>query len=270
MPFGQESGQQHPVAQQVDPPGDAGGPLVDLVEGVVVEVRVVLPADLVQAVFDVPAGLFPVHRPQVVGRNHALAKLFQAAREQHVAQFGLTNQEALQQSLVAELEVREHAQLFDGVAAEVLGLVDDQHGTLVLRGQQREVGLQRGDQLGLGLPFDRHPEGGEGRSQQVAHFELGAHQLGGHHLLVVDVAEQRAHQRGLARADVARHDDEALGLVEAELQVGQGAVVPPAVEVEARVRIEQEWGAVQAEVRLVHACCLRSGVPDGRWRCARP
>ena len=70
-------------------------------------------------------------------------------------------------------------------------------------------------------------------AQQVVGLELRADDLRGHDGLAIELLEQRAHQRGLAGADLAGDDDEALALVDAVLQVRQRAAVALAAEVEA-------------------------------------
>src|SRR5215471_1475038 len=98
----------------------------------------------------------------------------------------------------------------------------------------------------------RHAECGQNRLQQLAGLELGVQHLCGRHLVAVDAFEQRPDQRGLSRADLTGDDDEALALVDAELEVRQRVAMPPAVEVERRVRVELEWRAAEAELRFVH------------------
>jgi hypothetical protein len=64
--------------------------------------------------------------------------------------------------------------------------------------------------------------------------------------------EQAAHDRSLARPDLAGDDDEPLVLVQTVLEVGEGSLVAPAAEIEGRVRIQLERLAGQAEKGFVH------------------
>ena len=91
------------------------------------------------------------------------------------------------------------------------------------------------------------------QAQRVFRVELRADEVAGDHLLRVELVEQAAHDRGLAGADVAGDDDESFVLVQAVLEVGHGAPVLPAAEVERRVRIELEGLARESVEGFVHA-----------------
>ena len=169
-------------------------------------------------------------------------------------QFGLANQETLKQCVIPELEVRQHAQLFDGLKIQVLRLVDDQQGPFVLGDEQRQECLDRSDQFRFGQILGSDPERDGDRAQQVAGLELRADDLGRHDLLVVELGQHRPHQRGLAGADFPRHNDETLALVDPEPQVRQRIAVPLALEVELGIRVEVERRSGEAEVRFVHEC----------------
>ena len=56
-----------------------------------------------------------VQRPQVARGDDALPQLLHGLALQQAAQFRLADQEALKQPVLAELEVRQHAQLFNGL-----------------------------------------------------------------------------------------------------------------------------------------------------------
>ena len=277
----EEGRQQRAVGQAVQAPRHAAGPAEQAVEGGVGEGRTAaVPADMAQPVLDIVARLRERQRPEVAGRGHALAQLLHRRRLEQAAQLRLADQEALQQRMVAELEVRQHAQFLDSARVEVLRLVHDQQRMAPLRRQRGQEGLQRRDQVRLGAAgLRRNAEGGDDRLQQLARLQLGADDLRRQHLLAVQPVEQHAHQRGLARADLAGDDDEALGLRDAVLQVGQRAAVAAAVEVERRIRVELEGRAAETEVGFVHRGAgrrpaVRSGAarrPTGRsrWRRCR-
>jgi hypothetical protein len=127
-----EAQQQQAVAHRVDAPRDAAAGLVDALEGLGIEARLVGGAGTLQAVLDVALGLVLVQRADVAGGRHALAELLHLGPLQDLAELGLADQEALQQRLVAELEVRQHAQFLDRARRQVLRLVDDQQAALAL------------------------------------------------------------------------------------------------------------------------------------------
>src|ERR1051326_450501 len=93
--------------------------------------------------------------------------------------------------------------------------------------------------------------GGDG-AQEAVGVELCRHQLRGDDLVAVQLAQQAANERGLARADFAREHDEALALVEPVLEVGVGALVPAAAVKEARIRAELEGRGGKSEVGFEH------------------
>ena len=131
---GEKTGQQQTVADGVDAARDAAaGPVHDR-EDAGVEARLVLGAGALEAMLDVALGLVGVERPDVAGGRDALAELLHLGALQDGAELGLADQEALQQCLVAELEVGQHAQLLEraGVAMNV----DLNGGTFANRAEQ--------------------------------------------------------------------------------------------------------------------------------------
>ena len=83
-----------------------------------------------QPVLDVALGLVGIQRPDVAGRGDPLPELLHLRTLQDLAELRLAHQKALQQGLVSELEIRQHAQLFDRLESQVLRLVHDQQTAL--------------------------------------------------------------------------------------------------------------------------------------------
>ena len=81
--------------------------------------------------------------------------------------------------------------------------------------------------------------------------------LAGDHLLRIQLGQQAAHHRRLARADIAGDDDEALVLVHAVLEIGHRAPVLPAAEVERRIGIELKGLVGEPVEGFVHAVGLK-------------
>jgi len=217
MALGEEGRQHEAVAQGVDLARNAAGVGVDAGICARIEDGVVGPADVGEAVLDVAARLLGVERAEVVGGDHALAQLLHLGALHDVAELRLPDQEALQQRMVLELEVGQHAQLLDRRRGEVLRLVDDQQRTLARRGDGHQIGLDRQQQAGLVEIAGRHAEGGGHHAQHVAGVDLGADDVGGDHALGVELLEQAAHDGRLAGTDLAGDDDETLALVQAVL-----------------------------------------------------
>src|SRR4029079_13424433 len=98
---------------------------------------------------DVRLGLLAIERTDVARRRDALPELLHLGSLQDLAELGLSDQEALQQRMVAELKVGEHPQLLDSAGSQVLGLVDDEKAALALAGMREKERLERGQQLGF-------------------------------------------------------------------------------------------------------------------------
>ena len=96
----------------------------------------------------------------------------------------------------------------------------------------------------------RHAERHGDRAQQVVGLELRADELRRDDLARIELLEQAAHDRGLARADLAGDDDEAFALVQAVLEVGERALVPATAEEERRIGIELERLAASGGRRI--------------------
>ena len=114
------------------------------IEGLVGDLRVPLPPDQCQAVLDVGLQFLAIQRAQVIAGDDALANLFHALTLQGLLQFELAEQETLQQRLTVFLVVREHAQLLDRPARQVLCLIDDQQDPPSQRRRQHGHGQRTG------------------------------------------------------------------------------------------------------------------------------
>ena len=63
---------------------------------------------MVQPMFDIRLRLRAIERTEMIGRNDALSQLLHLRALHHLAELRLSDQEALQKGLVAELEIRQH------------------------------------------------------------------------------------------------------------------------------------------------------------------
>ena len=188
----------------------------------------------------------------MAGGRDTLAKLLHVRVLQYLAKLGLPHQEGLQQGLLAELEVGQHAQFFHRARSEVLGFVHDQQAALAFTDLGDKKGFQRHQQVGLGDILHADAEGRTHHAQGVLGVELGAHQIGRGDEVGVHALQQAAHDGGLASADLASDDNEAFAAQQAVFQVGLGAAVLLAAEVEARVRVELKGLAGKPVEAFVH------------------
>ncbi len=90
------------------------------------------------------------------------------------------------------------------------------------------------------------------RAQQVVGVELRAHELRRDDLRRIELLQQAADDRRLARADLAGDDDETLALVEPVLEIGERALVAAAAVVERRIGVELEGLPGQSVEGFVH------------------
>ena len=213
---------------------------------------------------DVALRFLGVERADVAGGGHALPELLHLGALQDLAELGLADQEGLQQRLVAELEVRQHAQFLDRLRRQVLRLVDDQQAALALAGLADQEGLDRDQQLGLRRVLDVDAERRADHAQRVFGAELRGDQVADDDIAAVQAVDQRAQHRRLAGADLAGDDDEPLVARHAVLEIGAGAAVLLAAEVEAGVGVELERLAAQPVEAFVHGSERHAEVADHR------
>ncbi len=212
---------------------------------------------------DIGLDLLGLHRIEVVRRDHALAQLFERRRmKQGLAEFRLAEQENLEQRMAAELEIRQHAQLFERRDREVLPLVDDQQSAAAGARLFAQILLHRAQQFGLALPFPFDAELFGDEAEQVVALDLRRHQLDRGQAIGVDRVHQMPDQRCLARADVAGDDDETFALREAIAEVGHRFAVGAAFEIEMRVWRQLERTPGETIELIVHRknsrCLVRS------------
>ena len=83
----------------------------------------------------------------MVAAGDALCDLAQVVAIQQFAQFGLSDQDDLQQLLRGRLEVGQQPHLLEHLAVEVVRLVDHQHHALASRVRAQQVGIEDVDQV---------------------------------------------------------------------------------------------------------------------------
>jgi hypothetical protein len=205
-----------------------------------------------QAVFDIGLGFDDIERANVAGGNHSLAKLHHVRALQNLPEFRLANQEALQQGLVAVLEIGEHAQFFHCPGGQILRFIDDQQAALALGGHADQEGFERHQDVGFGDILGAQAKCGAHQAQGVVGIELRADQLGGDDFLGIQTLKQAPHDGRFSSAHFTGNDDKAFILVHAVFKIGLGSAVLLAPEIEVGVRVELERLAGQAVIGFVH------------------
>ncbi len=183
---------------------------------------------------------------------------------QPVVQLELPDKHHLQRTLSA-VHVREDADLLDERKRHVLRFVDDHDDERLERNERLEERMQEVTELGAGGAsqrtrrevLDRHdPEIHEEHLEEIL---AGGERIRdeGAECLSIEVLEDRAAERGLARSDVSRQNEESFTSADAreQLIVGNGVRVTPVEE--SRVRRETERLLGEPEEGLV---CHRTRV----------
>jgi hypothetical protein len=203
----------------------------------------------------------------VVARDDALRQLFQLGARQHVAQFGLADQDDLQQLALVRFKVGQQAQLFEHVGRQVLRLVDDEHIVIALRMAGQQVAVDRVD---IGLDADRpraHRRQVDAvfvahRQQQLFHRQLGIEDVG-EPAIGGNLLDEAAAHGGLAGPDFAGQQHEAAAAAHAVEQVRQRFPMAFAHEQIARVGGDRKRRLLEAEVMRVHVVIYRPEAPTG-------
>lgn len=186
----------------IDKPWHAMADLGDQGDGGVIKQRGPAPGCL-GAVPDIGAHLLGGHRAQMGRRHHPLGELRHVGAAHHVAQFGLTGENQLQQLVRSRIDVGQHPQLFERLAAEVLRFVENQHHPApggVFGDQEALQPVELGDVAFVRA--DRQPERLQHPLQQLAAAAMGiAHKADGQ--LGARRFDQVAQQGGLSRPHIA-------------------------------------------------------------------
>ncbi len=171
-----------------------------------------------------------------------------------VAKFGLTEQHRLKQCAAADLEVGQHAQLFERRDRQILRLVDDQQDAPAGPRLLAELLLDPVEQLRLGDALAGEAEALADEAKHVVAFNLGRDDADRVQPLAVDRRHQVGDQCGLARADVAGDGDEPFALGQAVAEIGHRLLVGAALIPEARIRSELKGTVGKPVIVGVHPC----------------
>ncbi|MDT4843669.1 hypothetical protein FQZ97_776040 [compost metagenome] len=217
--------EQGTVTQQVDAPGHTGRERVNPAQGVAREGQGPVQSGHIHAVLDVLPGLGLVECVEVKARDHALCELLQFGLGQQVAQFGLADQDDLQQLAGVGLQVGEQAQLFQHVGRQVLCFIDDEHGVLScgVGGQQKSVewvNMVFSGGLTRTLVVHHHPKLVTDRAQQLDDRELGVEDVSDPAVLG-GLLQKAAADGGLAGTDLASQQHKTTATLHAVQQMGE-------------------------------------------------
>ena len=207
-----------------------------------------------QAMTNICAGLLQAEGLQVIARRDPLVELPQLRAPQHLGQFGLADQDDLQQFLAVGFQVCQQADLLQHVEIQVLRLIDQQNGFTSAPVILQQVAMQAvGERLeGVFLAV-------VGDTQLIAHGGKQFHRVesgvenDGDIGIVGQLFQQAPVDGGLASADFPGEQDEPPARTHTVQQVCQSVPVSGAHEQVARVYRYGKGRFNEPEILVVHA-----------------
>ncbi len=188
----------------------------------------------------------------ITGGN-ALSELAHVLAFQQVLQLRLTDQDDAQQLVAMRLQVGQQAHLFEHFPAQILGLVDDEHGLPALGVGLQEMGIERVHQR-----LERSAGAGivdvqliANRRHELFHGQFGIEAERYIHILQL-LCQQGPDQGGFAGAHLAGQLHEAAAFPRTVQQMRQGFPMVGAHEKVAGVRCNGERVVPKTEIGHVH------------------
>ena len=256
---GRVASEQRAIAKLIHEARDAACAAVHLLEGGFAEEVLRFTGGDGQAMTHVGARLVGAQRIELPAYADPLTELTQAALVELAIEFGLTEQQDLDQLVATGLEIREESNLFERVLGEGLRFIDDQQDALVRSFLFDEEGVelvhQRAapeafcGQVELGADRLKEFEGGSARVEEKG--ELG---------VAVEPLEQGAAERRLASAHFARDRDEPLPLLDSVQKMSKGLPVGTGEVEESGIRAQHEGFFTQAIERGIHGLKFRGRI----------
>ncbi len=205
-----------------------------------------------QAMAHIFAGILQIHGVEMIAHADALIELAHVAPPEQRAEFGLADENDLDELVGLGFEVGKEPDLFQHRRIEMLGLVDDQdHGPPFPPLPQQKFVEQMEQIPGFGgrafdgeLPLDR--------PQQIEGADAGIEDESQAIAVVVQIFEQRPQHRGLAGADLAGDGDETAAILDPVEQMGENFPMIPAQIDEPGIRCEGERFFLKAVKIQIH------------------
>jgi len=257
--FGGEAVEEGVVAEAVDDAWGSAGEAGDFGDGFGGEVGFL--AALAprrgdsEAMLDVGGDFFEGEGFEVVGECDALAELFEVGLGDFVAEFGLADEDDLEEFVGGGFQVGEHAEFFEDFVGEVLGFVDDDDDEAVfgkLLDEELVDGEEHAGFVGVGGCFDGELVADE--ADELGGVEVGVADEGDLGV-VLEVPEEEVRDEGFAGADFTGEEYEAAALFDGVDEVGESFVVSRCFEEEAGVGGVAEGEELEIVVVEVHGFC---------------
>jgi hypothetical protein len=200
---------------------------------------------------DVGGGVRVVERVEVVADRDALVEVLEPAHA--LAQLGRADEEQRDQEAIVRLKVHQQADfLEDGVVRDELRLVDDDDRVAAVAVVAEEHVVEEVEQLGLALLTRFDAELVERLSQEVGGVPARVGQQTDLVPLGLQPLDQRARERGLAAAVLARQHAAALPVAHGVHEAHERLLVLGRQVEELRIRRVVEGRLAQLPVGLVH------------------
>lgn len=230
-------------------------------DGAVGKVGVTLSAGHEEAEADIFFGFAEGKGREVVVNEDALAELAEGIVTEFRFQFGLSDEEDLEEFAGIGFEVGEEADMFEGLERHILGFVDDEDNFAALADQEEEEFIELIEKILAGTGWFGNAQFAKDGLKELGIGEFWIEDECGGDGLGFQLGEQLAAEGGFAAADLTGKDDEALFFANAVTEVLHGFLVTGREVEEARIWGNVERAAGEPEEGFVHDLTL--GAADG-------
>lgn len=153
-------------------------------------------------------GIAHTHRRQATAHRYALAELTKVMTIKDIVELRLSRQYDLDQLISLRLQVRDHAQLFEYIRSQILGLINHQDNSSsesMMMEKEQVKGIQVPETVALVRSYS---EFAADAGQQLFAGKAGVEYQRTAIFFGIKLAEQRAQHRSLAGPHLSGHSDE--------------------------------------------------------------
>ena len=187
----------------------------------------------------------------MIPHRDPLTKLSEFMLIQTIPQFGLAHQNNLEKFAVVGFKIGEQSHLFQQIVGQILRLIDDKNRLAVLRHLFQKKMIYLGDGFEAIKPFDLQTEFHGNGLNELAGIESGIdNQRGGK--ILSKLVEQRAAERGFARADFAGKLHKPFSLANSVKQMVERLAMFGAVKKKSRIGSDVKRRFRQAVIFQIH------------------
>src|SRR3984957_11085095 len=205
-----------------------------------------------QAAVNVTLGLVDIERRQVGAESNTLLELPQIDRIQLLVEFGLPDQQYLQQLLLRRFQIGQQPDFLEHFHRKMVSFVHHQHRGQALLMPRNYERTQIQQKVTLGLARSRQSKITGNILQEIGRRQPRIEDIRIGHVAPAQQLQQAEHQQGLARAYFPGHYHEAFASPHSVVQSRQRLVVSLRREKKRRVGSNLERVALQIVKTLIH------------------